>query len=281
MTTASPLVSVLMCVFNGERYVGPAIQSILDQDYNSLEIIVVDDGSTDHTPDVLLGFDDQRLRIVTLPKNVGIPSALNQGLQHCSGKYIARLDSDDLSLPGRISHQVSILEALPEVGVLGGSAVGMINGQLGDAIDVETNFDLGCKLLSGNQLKSSTVMIRRSILATNSLTFDEQFPNAQDYELWCRISQFAKVANESTAVSIYRYHAEQETSRFFARQLTLAVDVQAKLLRSRTSKRNCSLRARAIGWAFLLRHKVLLLRVRVTQRNLPIIKRFQWRNIGL
>ena len=269
-----------MSVLNGERYVGPAIESLLDQDYESLEIVVVDDGSTDHTPDVLRGFDDRRLRIVALPNNVGIPRALNQGLQHCSGKYIARLDSDDLALPGRIAHQVSILEERTEVGVLGGSAVSMIDGQLGKTIGVKTNYDLACTLLRGNQLKSSTVMIRQSILKTNSLTFNERFPNAQDYELWCRISQFAKVANESTPVSVYRYHANQETSRFFARQLTLAVNIQAKQLRSSDINRNCSLLARAIGWAFLLRHRALLLRVLATQGNLPIIKRFKWRNIG-
>lgn len=113
----NPKVTVLMPVFNRERFAGEAIRSVLEQDFDDFELLLVDDGSTDRTPEVLQTWKerDPRVVVLTLAENQGITAALNAGLAHARGTYVARLDSDDLMTPGRLAAQVPVLDAHPEV----------------------------------------------------------------------------------------------------------------------------------------------------------------------
>jgi len=119
---SEPLVSVNMVVFNGERFIGEAIQSILDQTYTHFELVIMDDGSTDNTNIIVNSFSDPRIQFITSEKNNGIVHARNTALDISKGDYIAILDADDISLPARLEVEVSFLESNPEFGLVGGRA---------------------------------------------------------------------------------------------------------------------------------------------------------------
>ncbi|HEX7832627.1 MAG TPA: glycosyltransferase family A protein, partial [Thermoanaerobaculia bacterium] len=116
----NPKVTVLIPVFNRETFVDEAIRSVVGQDFADFELLLVDDGSTDRTPEVLEAWRqrDSRVVVVTSAVNLGIPGALNLGLAHARGTYVARLDSDDFMMPRRLAAQVAVLEARPEVALV-------------------------------------------------------------------------------------------------------------------------------------------------------------------
>lgn len=281
MVDSAPSVSVLIAAWNAQDFIRDAVSSVLEQDYPNLEIVVVNDGSTDATVHVLNSLATPNLVLINLPINEGIPRALNAGLAVCSGKYIARLDADDICLPGRLRHQVKILENDGGIGVLGGSALPLSSsGADPSSLCVSTNFDLGCQLLRGNQLKSSTVMIRHQVLTDHNLGYNVHYPNAQDFELWFRISRVSRIANDSQPVALYRYHSNQQTSMHFQRQLRLSIGIQRMALNAAKESNRCTRRDRIIGYFFYLRHLLLLARVRVTEPDIPILKLFRWRNVS-
>src|ERR1043165_9066720 len=115
----SPHVTVLMAVYNGEPFLAKAIDSILAQTYEDFELLVVDDGSTDATPDIVRSYGDRRVRTVRNPRNIGLARSLNVGLAEARGALVARHDADDLSYPDRFRRQVEFLAAHPDVAVLG------------------------------------------------------------------------------------------------------------------------------------------------------------------
>src|SRR5688572_25854696 len=133
-----PLISVVIPVYNGERFVVEAIRSILTQTLRDFECIVVDDGSTDQTPQ-LLAFEqsrDSRITVHRQPSNMGFRTALNTGCLLARGEFIARMDADDVSLPFRFEHQVRFLQTHPQVGVVG-SAVQLLN-ELGERGEIKS-----------------------------------------------------------------------------------------------------------------------------------------------
>lgn len=117
-------ISVLLCVYNGEKYLREACDSIISQTFADFEFIIVDDGSTDHSADILRSYKDERMKIIQQP-NKGLSAALNVGLKASSGKYIARMDADDISLPNRLEYQARFLNEHPECVVVGSNAVVM------------------------------------------------------------------------------------------------------------------------------------------------------------
>ena len=119
---SSPTVSVVMSVFNGEEFLSQTIDSILNQTFRDFEFVIVDDGSTDATVDILSGYALRDGRIRTLRKGKqGRAASLNLGINLANGKYIANIDADDLAMPGRLEEQVAFMERNPKVGVLGGA----------------------------------------------------------------------------------------------------------------------------------------------------------------
>ncbi|MBA3433798.1 MAG: glycosyltransferase family 2 protein, partial [Actinobacteria bacterium] len=115
----APLVTVLLAVSNGERYLGAALESVLRQTVSDLELLVVDDGSTDATPSILEGVGDSRLRVLRGEKRVGLAAALNRGLDEARGRYVARLDADDVALPHRLERQLRRMVSGSPVAVVG------------------------------------------------------------------------------------------------------------------------------------------------------------------
>jgi len=209
----APEVSVLMPVHNGARFVVEALESILRQTFGNFEFIIVDDGSTDTTPSILRDYAERDRRIVSLrnPENIGIARTLNRGLQVARGKFVARQDADDISLPERLRSQLDVFVNNPRLGFLGSAVQAMDEkGGRGDTIPVPaSNTLIRWQMLFRNVFKHSTIMLRRSLLEENGLRYNEDFLFAQDYELWSRMLCAGEGANIAEPLVLFRQHGGQ------------------------------------------------------------------------
>lgn len=201
-------VSVLMCVYNGERYLETAINSVIDNGYTDFELIVVNDGSTDNTSEILSNLSRQysQIRIIN-KKNSGLTNSLNIGLLECRGKYIARLDADDLCIPGRFIKQIECLEKNPQVGLVGSNAI---------LID-ENGYEFGktsIRQANGqeyvDQLEKmeaffphSSWMMRKQVVEQLG-GYDDFYHKAQDYEFLLRCSEYCEIACLSECLVMLR-----------------------------------------------------------------------------
>ena len=202
-----PAVSVLMGVHNGGPFVGEAVASVLGQTDGDLELIVVDDGSTDDTPDRLAAVVDSRLRVHRQART-GLTRALNRALGLSRAALVARLDADDVALPERLAHQRAFLAAHPEVGLLGtaareqdpdGALVRVVRPPVDDAA-------LRRALIRANPFVHSSVMVRRELVARVG-GYDERLAVAQDYDLWMRLARLTRLATLPEVLVVRRLGA--------------------------------------------------------------------------
>ncbi len=204
-SSARPKISVIMSVFNGEAYVASAIKSILCQTFPNFEFIIIDDASTDRTPEILAKFDDPRIRFITNAKNLGLTNCLNQGLSASKGEFVARMDADDISLPHRFVTQIAFLEKNPGHALVG-SAFYLIDesGKIQHLVNRLTeDTQIRRALKNQNQFGHGSVMIRRSVLFELD-GYETKFKYAQDYDLWLRISEKYKLANINEPLYCWR-----------------------------------------------------------------------------
>jgi len=190
-----PLVSVLMSVHNEERWVMRAVTSMMSQSYENLEIIIVNDGSTDDTLEILknLQMHDDRIKIVN-QENTGLTKALNNGLFHCKGKYVARMDADNIAMPSRIRKQVSFLEDNPDFAVVGSWRIDVLPDGVERLHKVpESNEEIQRTFVKRNCVSHSSVLVNAQTLRL--FLYDERFLTSQDFELWTRIGKHWKLAN--------------------------------------------------------------------------------------
>ena len=208
MSTA-PLVSVLMPVYNAAEHVEDAVRSILTQTLTGLELVIVDDGSTDDSPAILsrLQAEDARIRIVRQP-NGGIVSALNLGLTHCTGVCIARMDADDIALPERLARQWAAFEADPSL-VLCGTGLKQFGDRDGTLRFPTT--DEGCRamLMTWSCFAHPTVMMRRDVLVRSGLRYEADYQHAEDYQLWSALAALGRLCNLPEPLLLYRVHERQ------------------------------------------------------------------------
>ncbi|MGF1534728.1 MAG: glycosyltransferase family 2 protein [Bernardetiaceae bacterium] len=199
-------VSVCMPVYNAERFLAEAIESVLYQSFQDFELLVINDGSTDGSSAILAQYaHDSRVRVLHNPENKGLFFTRNRYLQEARGDYIALLDADDVALPERLSRQVAILDNRPDLGLVG-SAIERITetGQPINRMTFETDPErLPALLLFQNCFAQSTVMFRRAFAR---LGYREAFPPAEDYELWCRMARETRLMNISEPLVKYREH---------------------------------------------------------------------------
>ncbi len=222
--SATPRVSLLVCVFNGAAFLPAALDSALAQTFADFELIAVDDGSTDATPDILRGCDDLRLIVLRQP-NLGLTRSLNRALALARGEYVARQDADDLSAPARLERQVAFLDAHPEVALVG-TAVQAID-EAGRPVRVHRYppEDAGLRramLARFNPLPHSSVMFRR-LAALEVGGWDERFPKSQDYEFYLRLIESYQVASLPEALVSLRYRPGSLYSTGDSEQLKYAL----------------------------------------------------------
>ena len=202
----SPLVSVLMPVFNCETYVIAAMSSILQQSFSDLELVVISDGSTDGTNDLISRVTDRRVRVHIEATNHGIAAARNQALRFAKGKYLAWLDSDDIAHPDRLGRQVEFLDRYSTFGLVASNARSIdedgnvCRGAWWTASDVPTDWEM----LWGNPIAQSTVMLRREVLDWTVDHYDQAFITAEDYDLWCRLARTTRFFRLSEVLLDYR-----------------------------------------------------------------------------
>ncbi|HEV8525435.1 MAG TPA: glycosyltransferase [Terriglobales bacterium] len=195
-----PTVSVIMPVYNDGHYVRYAIESILKQTFRDFEFLIVDDGCTDNTQQMIAAYPDPRIRMLVNERNLGLAPSLNRGIVAARGQYIARQDADDISLPARLEAQVRFLEDYPETGLVGANAFYMdADGNVaGDFNSPCCDIDLKWAMLFRNPFIHSTMMLRKSVLdRVGVYTSDPELFRAfvEDYDLWWRISRVCRVAN--------------------------------------------------------------------------------------
>ena len=192
MNETSPLVSVVMPVYNESEYIKTAIDSVLGQTYENHEFLIIDDGSTDETPEIAKSYagQDNRIKYLANQTNKGLPASLNKGIEHASGKYIARMDADDISLPRRFEKQVEYLDSNPSVHVVGSytSLIGKNGEFLGEKTFPQGGRNPTGLKQEGPRVPHPSVMMRKSSLQSVN-GYREPFRYAQDLDLWIRMSR--------------------------------------------------------------------------------------------
>lgn len=200
-----PIVSVLMPVYNCEKYISEAVQSIFNQTFIDFELIVIDDCSTDSTVEIIKKFSDKRIKLIQKPINTGYTNSLNMAILEAKGKYIARMDGDDIALPERFTKQVSFLEKNPDI-ILCGTSVRLL-GEKAIWMHPSCNDEIKVKLCFSTAFNHPTVMIKKEVLLVHN--YNKDFEPAEDYELWTRLVFVGKVANLNEVLLDYRIHSNQ------------------------------------------------------------------------
>ncbi len=205
-----PLVTVLMPVYNGENTIRDAIESILRQTYREFEFLIIDDGSTDKSVEIVRSYRDSRIRLVSSEQNSGIAASLNHGVNLATGKYLARMDCDDLSLPERLNNQVEYMEQHPETGVLGTGVYTMKHKRPAKKRSwPESDPEIKINLLFQNSFFHPSVMLRKSMLGNDPYPTELRY--AQDYGLWISLASRTQFANLAQQLVQYRTHSTQVT----------------------------------------------------------------------
>lgn len=209
----SPLVTVLMPIHNGEAFVAGAVESILGQTFRDFEFLIIDDGSTDRSVAIIDGYGDSRIRLVRNERRIELIRTLNRGLGLASGKYVARMDADDISLPERLEKQIAFLEAYPEVGACGTWVATMGDRDAEVWGYPESSGEIRCRLLFDAALAHPSICMRREAFARHALRYDEAYPSAEDYQLWRTASEKFPLANIGEVLLRHRIHSESVSQR--------------------------------------------------------------------
>jgi glycosyltransferase involved in cell wall biosynthesis len=213
---ASPIVTVLLPVYNGERYLREAIESILTQTLESFELLIVDDGSTDGTEAICRSFTDPRVRVHRYEENAGVIFALNTGIDLITTKYVARMDADDVALPSRLARQVAFLESRPDLAACGCWLVELVDGRLRDVMRRPTGAYL-------RQTAWRPVPIYAPCLKTEvlrELRYRPEFVHAEDYDLDMRLCRSHRVDNVPAVLYRYRLHQASDSHAYHSAQQT-------------------------------------------------------------
>jgi glycosyltransferase involved in cell wall biosynthesis len=209
-----PKVSVAMSVYNGEEYLSASIDSVLTQSFEDFEFIIVDDGSTDRSGEIVRSYTDCRI-VLLEQSNQGVATALNHALRFAQGEYVARQDADDISLPERFAREVKFLDAHPEVAVVGTAAslIDRTGRRFSTFMPFERHDRLVKELKRGVcPLMHGAVMLRRSALSQCGV-YNPVFSHMQDVELWLRLSQYHRLANMREVLYQFRKHDSSITHK--------------------------------------------------------------------
>lgn len=228
-----PIISVLLPVYNGEKFLKEAIDSVLGQSFTSFELLIIDDGSTDDSCNIVLGYNDSRIRFLRNQKNIGLIKTLNKGLEIAKGNYLARIDADDYMHPTRLEQQVRFLDAHNDY-VLVGSSVQLVR----DGIEIEGDIlkyysdhdDIVFSMSFYCPFIHPSIMLRMGIVREYQLKFDSGYLHAEDYEFWTRLVRFGKVYNLDENLTYYRVHFNQISNVHLDLQKKQMKKIQVKFL---------------------------------------------------
>lgn len=214
-----PLVSVLIPCYNVEKYVEEAVNSILNQTYSNLEVITINDCSTDKTGEILQGLakQDSRIVLVNNESNLKLIKTLNKGIELCRGEYIARMDADDISLPSRIEKEVTFLEKNKDHDIVS-TLFYAFRSESPDSKSLHHSplYDdyLRAYMLFKSGICHPAVMIRKRVFTELKLYFEPEYLHVEDYALWSKAIYKTKIANIGEPLLLYRVHKHQVSSLY-------------------------------------------------------------------
>lgn len=221
-------ITVLMSVFNTkDEYLHKSIQSILDQSFADFEFLIFNDCSDAHTTAILRGYKDQRIKLIENSTNKGLTRNLNVGIAMARGKYIARMDADDISLPKRLETQYAYMEKHPNVDILGGTVLSDHKKYVCWRYYPQELRRVS--LLFGNfGIFHPSAFFRIDFLRKNNLFYDEKYEKSQDYELWTRAFRIGKIAVCREPVLYYRFHDGQISTNSNTKSRQKELDAQIR-----------------------------------------------------
>lgn len=214
--TSKPLVSIAMPMYNGEAYLREAIDSILEQTYRHIDLIIIDDGSTDNSINIVESYRDSRIRFFKNDRNRGVSYTRNWAIELAKGNYLAWMDCDDISLPDKIENQVGFMQANPSVAVCGTSYLRFFENEVfytdiakDRHEEIRTNF-----IFKPATIFMPTAMLRTEVIKKEKLLFDESLPMAEDYDFFQRLCEKQKASNLTEVLFHYRDNPNSLTSTF-------------------------------------------------------------------
>lgn len=220
-----PKVSVILPVYNCEKYIRESIESVLNQTFEDFELLIIDDCSTDSTIAIMETFNDSRIKLIRKDENTGLIRSLNYAISIAKGEYIARMDGDDICLPHRFEKQVRFLEQNPNI-ILCGSAIQIINE---DSILQHplVHEEIIVKLCFGTSFCHPAIMGKTAVFKEN--LYDHKFKHAEDYDLWTRLAFKGELANLEEVLLLYRIHDEQVSQLNNKYQTTIGYSSQFRM----------------------------------------------------
>lgn len=203
-------ISVLMPVYNGEKYLGQAIDSVLGQTFADFEFLIINDGSTDGTKKIIKEYvlKDKRVRYIENKKNLGLVETLNRGLVMAEGEFIARMDADDIAHPERFSKQIAFMNKSPEVAVCG-TAFRTFGAREITHIYPEGHEAIKAGLLFGSFICHPSVMMRNDFLKKHRIKYVANTFPAEDYGVWVKTVKLGRLHNLPEVLLLYREHNNQ------------------------------------------------------------------------
>jgi glycosyltransferase involved in cell wall biosynthesis len=208
MNLENPKITVIMPVYNSGKYIKEAIESVLNQTFEDFEFLIISDPSTDDSIDIIESFNDPRIKLIKNEQKLGIVKSLNIGIDLAKGKYIIRMDADDISRPKRFKRQVDFMDNNLSIGVCGSYNMlfGAVNGQIIKYPLSST--ELKSLSLFGCCFAHPSVIIRKSLLDEHNFRYPES-SGAEDYALWIKILKSTEFATIPDVLLLYRIHPDQ------------------------------------------------------------------------
>ena len=221
----NPLVSVLLPVYNSELYIYDALISITKQTYQNLEILIILNGTSDRSLLEINKIKDFRIKVINIKESIGLIKALNIGLSESKGKYIVRMDADDISYQNRIEKQIEYLEQNNDIGLCG-TWYRTFGGSNIIGRNKVKDQDIKIRLLHQCHVCHPTVVLRKSILKKYNLEYSNNFPHTEDYALWIEMSDKTKFYTYPEILLKYRDHDNNISKVESIRQRELSIEVK-------------------------------------------------------
>ncbi|MEY9868464.1 glycosyltransferase involved in cell wall biosynthesis [Peribacillus sp. B2I2] len=209
----NPKITVFMPVYNTELYIEESIMSILNQTFSDFELLIIDDGSTDRSLDIIRSIKDSRIRLVQNDVNKGLPYTRNLGLKLAAGEYFAVMDSDDIARRDRLERQVNFLQENNNIPIIASNYILQYgNGKFRkSSLPIFNKNEMKIQLLFRNYILNSSAMVRKEFLTENNISYDLRFFSCQDYMFWNECSKYGYIYTDQEFLITYRTGHENTT----------------------------------------------------------------------
>lgn len=233
--------SILLPVYNAAHTIQDALDSIFNQTFTDFNVVIINDGSTDKSEDIIKSYTDKRILYYSNENNKGLIYTLNRGLDLCKGEYIIRMDADDIMMPTRIEKQVFYMDNHPQIVASGTSIICFDNIHRNKLYTPPLSpEEINYKILLGSPLLHPTSIIRKKIIDHYNIKFNENYKHAEDYKFWYDLLQYGELANLKEPLLKYRLSPTQISSRHQNEQLIVSLKVRKEIITNTLQKQGIS-----------------------------------------